>query len=57
MAARQVFEDLIEPEIATMLSRRAGASCVNDSNRFNQLTGLSPDVWTAEQEVRAKPGS
>ena len=46
-AAWQVFEKLIEPEIATMLFRRAGASCVNDSDRLSQLTGLSPDVWTA----------
>lgn len=46
-AAWQVFEELIEPEIAIMLFRRAGASCVNDSERLSQLTGLSPDVWIA----------
>lgn len=47
MAAWQVFEDLIEPAIATMLFRRAGACCINDSDRLSQLTGLSPEVWTA----------
>jgi hypothetical protein len=47
MAAWQVFEKLIEPDIAIILFRRAGASCVNDSDRLSQLTGLGPDVWTA----------
>ena len=46
MAAWQVFEKLIEPEIAIMLFRRAGECCVNDWDRLSQLTGLNPDVWT-----------
>ena len=37
MAAWQVFEDLIEPEIAIMLFRRAGACCVNDSDRLSEI--------------------
>jgi len=47
IAAWQVFEDLIEPEVAIMLFRRAGACCINDPGRLSQLTGLSPNVWTA----------
>ncbi|WP_141120246.1 hypothetical protein [Mycobacterium malmoense] len=46
-AAWEVFEKLIEPEVAIMLFRRAGACSVNDSDRLSQLTGLSPEVWTS----------
>jgi hypothetical protein len=46
-AAWEVFEQLSEPEVAIMLFRRAGACCINDSDRLSQLTGLSPELWTA----------
>ena len=44
-AADVVFETLIDPDIARMEYREAGACRITDSVRLAQLTALDPALW------------
>lgn len=49
-AATQVFDALIDSDIARMEYREAGACRISDSQRLSELTGLDASLWTQCQD-------
>lgn len=50
-AANEVFDALIDRDIARMEYREAGACRISDSPRLAKLTGLDPETWTRRDEA------